>query len=40
LEEFYRGEEEERRSIRSRLATTLVQLGVKLDPNAADFADD
>jgi hypothetical protein len=41
LEEFYRGEEEQRRSIRRRLASSLVQLGVKLDPLAADdIADD
>ena len=41
LEEFYRGEEEQRRSIRRRLATSLVQLGVRLDPLAVDdFAED
>jgi hypothetical protein len=40
MEEFYRGEEEQQRSIRRRLASTLVQLGVRLDPNAADFAED
>ena len=34
--ELTRGEEERQRSIRRRLATTLVQLGVKLDPLAAD----
>ena len=34
--EIKRGEEDERRSVRRRLATTLVQLGVKLDPEAAD----
>ena len=41
LEEFYRGEEDQRRSIRRRLATSLVQLGVRLDPLAVDdFAED
>jgi hypothetical protein len=34
--ELMQGEEEERRSIRRRLASTLVQLGVKLDPLAVD----
>jgi len=34
--EIKRGDDEERRSIRQRLASTLVQLGVKLDPLAAD----
>jgi hypothetical protein len=34
--ELMRGEEVDRRSIRRRLASTLVQLGVKLDPLAAD----
>jgi hypothetical protein len=29
-------EQEKRRSVRRRLATTLVQLGVRLDPAAAD----
>ena len=33
--ELTRGEEERQRSIRRRLATTLVQLGVKLDPLVA-----
>lgn len=34
--ELQRSDEETRRSIRRRLASTLVQLGVKLDPLAAD----
>ena len=34
--ELQRSDEEHRRSIRRRLASTLVQLGVKLDPLAAD----
>lgn len=34
--ELQRSDDEERRSIRRRLASTLVQLGVKLDPLAAD----
>ncbi len=34
--ELKRDEEANRRSVRRRLATTLVQLGVKLDPLAAD----
>ncbi len=34
--EFTRGEEDKQRSIRRRLASTLVQLGVKLDPLAAE----
>ena len=34
--ELTRGDEARSRSIRRRLATTLVQLGVKLDPLAAD----
>jgi hypothetical protein len=34
--EIKRNDEEERRSIRRRLASTLVQLGVRLDPLAAD----
>jgi hypothetical protein len=38
--EIKRGEEETRRSIRRRLASTLVQLGVKLDPLAADDIND
>jgi hypothetical protein len=29
-------DQEKRRSVRRRLATTLVQLGVRLDPAAAD----
>jgi hypothetical protein len=36
LIELQRSDEEERRSIRRRLASTLVQLGVRLDPMAAD----
>ena len=36
LLELKRSDEAERRSIRRRLATSLVQLGVKLDPEAAD----
>jgi hypothetical protein len=36
LLELKRSDEEERRSVRRRLASTLVQLGVKLDPDAAD----
>jgi hypothetical protein len=43
--EIKRGEDEDRRdedqrSVRRRLATTLVQLGVKLDPEAADDLSD
>jgi len=34
--EFTRGEEAKQRSLRRRLASTLVQLGVKLDPLAAE----
>jgi hypothetical protein len=34
--ELREAEKEDRRSIRRRLATTLVQLGVKLDPLAAE----
>ena len=34
--EVTRGEEEKQRSIRRRIALTLVQLGVKFDPLAAD----
>ena len=34
--ELMRSDDEERRSIRRRLASTLVQLGVRLDPLAAD----
>jgi hypothetical protein len=34
--EIMRSDEDTRRSIRRRLASTLVQLGVKLDPLAAD----
>lgn len=34
--EIMRSDEVTRRSIRQRLASTLVQLGVKLDPLAAD----
>jgi hypothetical protein len=35
--EIMESEKEHRRSIRRRLASTLVQLGVKLDPMAADL---
>jgi hypothetical protein len=38
--ELMRSEDENRRSIRRRLASTLVQLGVRLDPLAADDLDD
>jgi hypothetical protein len=38
--EIMRDDEEKRRSIRRRLASTLVQLGVKLDPLAADDLND
>jgi hypothetical protein len=34
--EIMRSDEDTRRSIRRRLASTLVQIGVKLDPLAAD----
>lgn len=40
LLELRRSDEDKHRSIRRRLASTLVQLGVKLDPLAAEDIED
>lgn len=40
LLELRRSDEDKHRSIRRRLASTLVQLGVKLDPEAAEDIED